>query len=264
MTIAVDRTRSRRMETVDADVFSFLNDLVLRSLAAAVGDVVDTSGGELEDRDGVLLRLLDNIAAVAEALEVVDDHVIGEYVRPRTYRGPRTTETVSAHVDALRRFAEALPKAQRPRNARERALRGQERAAYLAPWKKQVLGSLRVDPTSRSWESRADAPQRLYLVAWQNWVKLGHGTDARVRQHLTNPDCHVLQVVEARHVDIAQAERDLRHRFSRKRKPGRNIKLQMPRSFGAGRELVPYREIADFDLLSLMSSGGALDVTAEY
>jgi hypothetical protein len=55
----------------------------------------------------------------------------------------------------------------------------------------------------------------------------------------------------------------LRHKFSKKRKPGRNIKLQMPRSFGAGRELVPYRDIADFDLLSVVSSG-ARDVTAEY
>ncbi|MEJ8277437.1 hypothetical protein [Pseudonocardia spirodelae] len=252
------------MKTVDAEAVSFLNDLVLRSLAAAIDDVVDTPEEELEDGEGAFLRLLDNIVAVAEALEVVDDRVVGEYVRPRTYRGPQTAETVSAHVDALRRFAEALPKAPRPRNTRERALREQERAAYLAPWKKQVLGSLRTDPTSRSWESRADAPQRLYLVAWQNWVKLGHGTEARVRQHLANPDCHVLQVVEASHVDITQAERDLRHRFSRKRKPGRNIKLQMPRSFGAGRELVPYREIADFDLLSLMSSGGARDVTDEY
>ncbi|WP_181778865.1 hypothetical protein [Pseudonocardia pini] len=250
-------------KSVDTDSLTFLTDLVLRSLAAAVDDVLEAPEDELGDEEGALVRLIDNIVAVAEGLVVVEDHASGEYVRPAAYRGPETAAGVARHVEALLRFAAALPKPTRPRNARERVLRMQERAAYLAPWKKRVLGDLRADPTSRSWESRADAPQRLYLVAWKNWVKLGHGTDARVRQHLANPDCEVLQVVEASHLDITHAERILRHRFAKKRKPGRNIKLQMPRSFGAGRELVPYRDIADFDLVSVVP-GGARDVTSEY
>ncbi|WP_176921520.1 hypothetical protein [Pseudonocardia oroxyli] len=40
-------------------------------------------------------------------------------------------------------------------------------------------------------------------------MKLAHGTDARVQQHLAFPDCRVIQVVEASHVDITQAERNI-------------------------------------------------------
>jgi hypothetical protein len=262
-TITANRARDRRLDAVDGESLAFLTDLVLRSLAAAIDDVLDAAEEEIDDVEGALVRLVDNIAAVGAALAVVEDRASGEYVRPLTYRGPEAAKGVAQHVEALLRFAIALPKAPRPRNARERAMRAQLRAVDIAPWKKRVLGGLRAEPTARSWESRVDAPQRLYLVAWQNWVKLGHGTDARVRQHLAHPDCRVLQVVEGRHVDITHAERILRHKFAKKRKPGRNIKLQMPRSFGAGRELVPFKDIAGFDLTSVVP-GEARDVTDEY
>jgi hypothetical protein len=91
------------------------------------------------------------------------------------------------------------------------------------------------EPDSRSNRARRDDPHLLYLVRYRGLKKFGRGYEGRVREHLS-AGAVVVQVIRARHEDVAKAESRLRVRHrGRFRRRSRG----MLESFGTGTEVVP-------------------------
>jgi hypothetical protein len=91
------------------------------------------------------------------------------------------------------------------------------------------------EPDSRSNRARRDDPHLLYLVRYRGLKKFGRGYEGRVKEHL-GAGAVVVQVIRARHEDVAKAESRLRVRHRAKFRSRRRGMLE---SFGTGTEVVP-------------------------
>ena len=92
------------------------------------------------------------------------------------------------------------------------------------------------EPESRTFRARATGRHLLYLVQFDGLQKFGHGTLARVHDHLRQGTPPV-QVIESTHQETVLAEAALKRRY-------RDVVLlgsrSMPSTFGAGTEVLPY------------------------
>ncbi|WP_091451513.1 hypothetical protein [Actinokineospora iranica] len=125
------------------------------------------------------------------------------------------------------------------------------------------------EPGSRTHRARADDQHLLYLVGHGDLVKFGCGYPARVRDHLREGAAPI-QVLAARHADVAAAELALKRRYrnqvvaaepARKRRYREQVAAaELPRSFGAGTEVLAAG--TSVDLYAVLPHGA--DVTHRY
>ncbi|MGI8333694.1 hypothetical protein ACRYCC_27410 [Actinomadura scrupuli] len=97
------------------------------------------------------------------------------------------------------------------------------------------------EETSRTHRAKADRPHHLYLVHYRRVCKFGHGTAARVREHL-RAGADAICVLRAPHKQVVDAETAIKRAYAqtilgtRRRQPG---------SFGAGTEVLPANTALD-------------------
>lgn len=112
------------------------------------------------------------------------------------------------------------------------------------------------DPESRTHRARAGDRYLLYLVRQGAIQKFGRGYEARVREH-RNGGAEIMQVIEPSHTEVVAAELALKRRYARRLRVPR--RRQLPKSFGAGTEVLP-GSIA-IDLTAVLPG---LDVTSRF
>jgi hypothetical protein len=114
------------------------------------------------------------------------------------------------------------------------------------------------EETSRTHRAKADRPHHLYLVRYRRVCKFGHGTTARVREHVragADPLC----VLRASHKQVVAAEKAIKGAYAqtilgtRRRQPG---------SFGAGTEVLPAN--IDLDIRTYLNGAHVEDVTHRF
>jgi hypothetical protein len=115
-------------------------------------------------------------------------------------------------------------------------------------------------PGSRRYDVHRDDPYLLYLVRHRRLQKFGVGDECRVRAHIAG-GAEVVQVLEARHADVVEAEMVLKRqkRAAAKRIWGWQLK-RASTTFGVGTEVVPMR--VPIDLMEVLSHGK--DVTDRF
>jgi hypothetical protein len=111
---------------------------------------------------------------------------------------------------------------------------------------------------SRSYRAKTDQPHHLYLVRYRRVCKFGHGTTARVREHLragANPIC----VLRAPHQHVIAAETAIKHAYAQSILRTRR---RQPHSFGAGTEALP--ATTDLDIHTYLNGAHVEDVTHRF
>jgi hypothetical protein len=114
------------------------------------------------------------------------------------------------------------------------------------------------EETSRTHRAKADRPHHLYLVRYRRVCKFGHGTPARVREHL-RAGADPLSVLRASHKQVVAAETAIKGAYvqtilgARRRQPG---------SFGAGTEVLPAN--TDLDIRTYLNGAHVEDVTHRF
>ncbi|GAA1859550.1 hypothetical protein GCM10009836_44710 [Pseudonocardia ailaonensis] len=112
------------------------------------------------------------------------------------------------------------------------------------------------EPGSRTHRARKDDPHLLYLVRYNDRLKVGHGDRGRILTHVRG-GATIVAVRRARFAETVQAERAILRRHEKlikKRQRG------LPLSFGSGTEVLPGG--TDVDLAEFLPE--AEDVTGYY
>ncbi|MCF7547169.1 hypothetical protein [Pseudonocardia sp. WMMC193] len=247
----------------DLAAYAAALDLVGEALEAIL-DAIPLEEAE-EGGSSALGRLFDDLGATVDSISIFTERISPRFVKPpEPLFGTAPDVGVAQRLAALQRLGDLLPARPRPSSGAER--REWDRNAQLRPvpaWRRTVWADLLPPPLPRTWEDKADRAHRLYLVAWgDGWVKYGHGTDARIREHLVDERSRVLQVLQARHADVVAAERALQARLVTEPRPSPEQLDLMPRSFVRGTEVVPAAAVRGVDLMDMLAD--AVDVTEDY
>lgn len=111
---------------------------------------------------------------------------------------------------------------------------------------------------SRTYRAKTDRPHHLYLVRYRRVCKFGHGTTARVREHIragADPIC----VLRAPHQQVIAAETAIKRAYAQSILRTRR---RQPHSFGAGTEVLP--ATTDLDIRTYLDGTHVEDVTHRF
>lgn len=111
---------------------------------------------------------------------------------------------------------------------------------------------------SRTYRAKTGRPHHLYLVRYRRVCKFGHGTTARVREHL-RAGADPVHVLRAPHPHVIDAETAIKHAYAHSILGTRR---RQPLSFGAGTEVLPAN--TDLDIRTYLNGTHVQDVTHRF